>query len=98
MALRRITIHVDEQDLAIIKEAAARRGVPQTEIIRRGVHLAAMRERRWAEPLGMPTLDRGDPTPGETVNAAGALSRLRAAAADGAFDLELLEDKRNYRR
>lgn len=27
-----------------------------------------------------------------------ALTRLRAAAIDGAFDLELLEDKRNYRR
>ena len=27
-----------------------------------------------------------------------ALTRLRAASADGAFDLELFEDKRNYRR
>lgn len=27
-----------------------------------------------------------------------ALTRLRAAAADGAFDMEILEDKRNYRR
>lgn len=27
-----------------------------------------------------------------------ALTRLRAAAADGAFDLEILEDKRDYRR
>lgn len=27
-----------------------------------------------------------------------ALTRLRSAAADGAFDLDLLEDKRNYRR
>jgi len=27
-----------------------------------------------------------------------ALTRLRAAAADGAFDLGLFEDKRNYRR
>ena len=27
-----------------------------------------------------------------------AITRLRAAAADGAFDLELLEDKTNYRR
>jgi Arc/MetJ family transcription regulator len=27
-----------------------------------------------------------------------ALTRLRTAAADGAFDLELLEDKANYRR
>ncbi|WP_439677958.1 type II toxin-antitoxin system VapB family antitoxin [Embleya sp. MST-111070] len=27
-----------------------------------------------------------------------ALTRLRAAAEDGAFDLEIFEDKRNYRR
>jgi Arc/MetJ family transcription regulator len=27
-----------------------------------------------------------------------ALTRLRAAAAEGAFDLEIFEDKRNYRR
>ncbi|GAA1910716.1 type II toxin-antitoxin system VapB family antitoxin [Streptantibioticus ferralitis] len=27
-----------------------------------------------------------------------ALARLRSAAADGAFDLELFEDKGNYRR
>jgi hypothetical protein len=27
-----------------------------------------------------------------------ALTRLRDAAADGSFDLALLEDKRNYRR
>jgi Arc/MetJ family transcription regulator len=27
-----------------------------------------------------------------------ALARLREAAAEGAFDLELLDDKRNYRR
>ena len=27
-----------------------------------------------------------------------ALTRLREAAEDGAFDLELLRDKRNYRR
>jgi len=27
-----------------------------------------------------------------------ALTRLRAAAEEGAFDLDLLEEKRNYRR
>jgi Arc/MetJ family transcription regulator len=27
-----------------------------------------------------------------------ALTRLREAAAEGSFDLELLDDKRNYRR
>ncbi|MCX5200197.1 type II toxin-antitoxin system VapB family antitoxin [Streptomyces sp. NBC_00237] len=34
----------------------------------------------------------------ETRRRALALTRLRASAAEGAFDLESLEDKRNYRR
>jgi ribbon-helix-helix CopG family protein len=62
MTLKRTTVHVDEVDLAIIKEAAARRGVPEAEIIRRGIHLAAMGERQWTEPLDLPTFDSGDPT------------------------------------
>lgn len=62
MGLKRTTVYVEEQDLAVIKEAAARRGVPEAEIIRRGIHLAAMGERRWEEPLDMPTFDSGDPT------------------------------------
>lgn len=62
MTLKRTTVYVDEQDLATIKEAAARRGVPEAEIIRRGIRLAAMGERRWEEPLNMPTFDSGDPT------------------------------------
>ena len=62
MALTRTTVHVDSEDLAIIKEAAARRGVPEAEIIRKGVHLAAMGERLWAEPMEIPTFDSGDPS------------------------------------
>jgi len=34
----------------------------------------------------------------ESRRRAVALTRLREAAADGGFDLELLADKRNYRR
>ncbi|MBF6165241.1 type II toxin-antitoxin system VapB family antitoxin [Streptomyces gardneri] len=34
----------------------------------------------------------------ETRRRALALTRLQDAVADGAFDLELLEDKRKYRR
>lgn len=34
----------------------------------------------------------------ETQRRVLALTRLRAAAADGAFDLELFEDKTSYRR
>jgi Arc/MetJ family transcription regulator len=34
----------------------------------------------------------------ETRRRALALTRLRASGEDGAFDLELLQDKKNYRR
>ena len=34
----------------------------------------------------------------ENQRRAMALTRLRETTADGAFDLELLDDKRNYRR
>nr|WP_062335458.1 type II toxin-antitoxin system VapB family antitoxin [Herbidospora sakaeratensis] len=34
----------------------------------------------------------------ETRRRALALARLRESAGEGAFDLELFEDKRNYRR
>lgn len=61
MSLKRTTVHVDEHDLSIIKETAARQGIPEAEIIRRGVHLAAMGERRWEEPLDFPEFDSGDP-------------------------------------
>ncbi|MGW0573844.1 hypothetical protein [Streptomyces tauricus] len=37
--------------MAIIKEAAKRRGMSEAEIIRQGIHLAAMANRVWDEPL-----------------------------------------------
>lgn len=42
MALKRTTVYVDVEDLAVIKEAAAREGVTEAEIIRAAVHLAAL--------------------------------------------------------
>lgn len=51
MALKRTMVHVDPDDLAVIKEAAARDGIPEAEIIRRGVHLAALASRRWEQPF-----------------------------------------------
>ncbi|MEV6615489.1 CopG family transcriptional regulator [Streptomyces sp. NPDC051051] len=50
MSLKRIDVYADPEDLAIIREAAARRGVSETEIIRQGIHLAAMAHRVRDEP------------------------------------------------
>lgn len=51
MALRRTTVFADEDDLAVIKAAAARRGVAEAELIRDAIHLAALANRVWAEPV-----------------------------------------------
>ncbi|NIK56058.1 CopG family transcriptional regulator [Kribbella shirazensis] len=55
MAMKRINVYADQEDLALVKEAARRRGIPQAEIIREGIHLAAMANRGWDEPLNWPT-------------------------------------------
>jgi hypothetical protein len=62
MSLKRTNVYADAEDLARIKDAAARRGVPEAEIIREGIHLAAMSSRVWDEPMDWPTFD-GDGTP-----------------------------------
>jgi hypothetical protein len=49
--MKHTTVHVDPEDLAIIKEAAARRGISAAEIIRQAIHRAAMANRVWDEPL-----------------------------------------------
>lgn len=51
MSMKRTNVYADPEDLAIIKEAAARRGISEAEIIRQGIHLAAMANRVWDEPL-----------------------------------------------
>jgi hypothetical protein len=68
MSLRRTNVYADDADLMLIKEAAARRGVPEAEIIREGIHLAAMSSRLWDEPLDWPTFDGpGTPASGDEV-------------------------------
>jgi hypothetical protein len=57
MSLKRTNVYADADDLALIKEIAARRGVPEAEIIREGIHLAAMSNRVWDGSLGWPTFD-----------------------------------------
>ena len=51
MSMTRTNVYADPEDLAIIKDAARRRGVSEAEIIRQGIHLAALANQVWDEPL-----------------------------------------------
>ena len=62
MSMKRTDVYADPEDLAIIKEAAKRRGISEAEIIRQGIHLAAMANRAWDEPLFSRTFDGSDRT------------------------------------
>lgn len=59
MALKKTTVMVDEDDLALIKEAAAREGRPESEYFREAFHIAALRTRRWEEGWDIPSFDLG---------------------------------------
>ncbi|MET9327007.1 CopG family transcriptional regulator [Tsukamurella sp. NPDC003166] len=61
MALKRTTVMLDEDDLALIKAASAREGRPEAEYIRDAVHRAALRTRTWDEDLDIPSFDFGEP-------------------------------------
>jgi hypothetical protein len=68
MSLKRTNVYADPDDLALIKEIAARRGVPEAEIIREGIHLAAMGNRVWDGSFDWPTFEgSGDPATSEEV-------------------------------
>lgn len=68
MALKKTTVLVDEDDLAVIKAAAAREGRPESEYFREAFHLAALRARRWSEEWDIPTLDFGHPVTAEEIH------------------------------
>ncbi|MEV6391598.1 CopG family transcriptional regulator [Nocardia xishanensis] len=68
MPLKRTMVYADADDLATIKEAAARTHVSEAEIIRDAIHLAAMRVRRRSEPLRLRRFASGDPTLAERVD------------------------------
>jgi hypothetical protein len=71
MSMKRTNVYADPEDLALIKEAASRRGIPEAEIIREGIHLAAMANRVWDEPLDWPTFEgSGEPAAKDEVRAA----------------------------
>lgn len=63
MSRKRTNVYADAEDLALIKEAARRRGVPEAEIIREGIRLAALGSRAWELPMvdEEDTVDLGGP-------------------------------------
>jgi hypothetical protein len=70
MSMKRTNVYADPEDLALIKDAARRRGIPEAEIIREGIHLAAMATRVWDEPLDWPTFDgTGEPVTKDEIRA-----------------------------
>lgn len=68
MPLKRTMVYADANDLAVIKEAAARTNVSEAEIIRNAIHLAALRVQRRSEPLRIRRFASGDPTLAERVD------------------------------
>ncbi|WP_103535280.1 CopG family transcriptional regulator [Streptomyces sp. SM11] len=63
MALKRTNVYADDEDLALIKEAAVRLGVSEAELIREGIHRIALAQRVWDEPIVTDdeTFDLGGP-------------------------------------
>ncbi|MEU8567142.1 CopG family transcriptional regulator [Streptomyces pathocidini] len=76
MPMKRTNVYVDPDELAIIKEAARRRGVSEAEITRQGIHPTAMANRVWDEPLFSRTFEGTGHTP--------AKRDVRDAVADAA--------------
>jgi hypothetical protein len=77
MPLKRTNVYADTDDLALIKEIAARRGVPEAQIIREGIHLAAMSNRVWDGPFDWPTFEGS----GETASSDEVTEAVAQAAA-----------------
>ena len=70
MTLKKTTVMVDGEDLALIKAAAAREGRPESEYFREAFHIAALRTRRWDEDWDIPLLDFGHPISAEEIHQA----------------------------
>lgn len=77
MPLKRTNVYADTADLALIKEIAARRGVPEAQIIREGIHLAAMSNRVWDGPFDWPAFEGT----GETATSDEVTTTVAQAAA-----------------
>ncbi|MFD5974339.1 CopG family transcriptional regulator [Streptomyces bacillaris] len=72
MALKRTNVYADDEDLALIKEAAGRLGVSEAELIREGIHRIALARRVWDEPFvtDEETFDLGGPVTRDDVREA----------------------------
>ncbi|MBF6210759.1 CopG family transcriptional regulator [Nocardia puris] len=71
MSMKRTNVYADAEDLALIKQAAKQRGIAEAEIIREGIHLAALSYRVWDESLDWPTFEgNGEPVSGDDVTRA----------------------------
>ncbi|MFI6045593.1 ribbon-helix-helix protein, CopG family [Nocardia sp. NPDC051321] len=57
--LKKTTVMVDEEDLALIKAAALREGRPESEIFREAFHIAALRTKRWDTEWDIPKINSG---------------------------------------
>ncbi|WP_019927633.1 ribbon-helix-helix protein, CopG family [Nocardia sp. BMG111209] len=68
MVLKKTTVMVDEEDLALVKQAAAREGRPESEYLREAFHLIALRTRRWSEEWDIPLVDFGRPISAEEIH------------------------------
>jgi len=81
MSMKRTNVYADADDLAMVKEAAAQRGVSEAEILREGIRLAAMGARVWDSPL---ILDEETIDLGESIRADEISTSAYAAAANKA--------------
>lgn len=83
MAMKRTTVFADEDDLASLREAARRLGVPEAVLLREAIHRAAMAVRRWDEPFFTPAPpdEVEHSRPAEDVLGAVEEVRVRQAAA-----------------
>lgn len=54
MSRRRTNVYADAEDLDLIKAIANRRGVSEAEVIREGIHLAAIGGRVWDDEFDWP--------------------------------------------
>ncbi|WP_395573856.1 hypothetical protein [Streptomyces sp. BK79] len=72
MVLKRTNVYAEDTDLALIKEAAARLGVAEAEIIREGIHRIALAHRAWDEPFvsDEETFDLGGPVEQDEIRTA----------------------------
>lgn len=72
MTLKRTNVYAEESDLLLIKQAAARLGVSEAEIIREGIHRIALAHRVWDEPFvsDEETFDLGGPVTEDEIGAA----------------------------